>query len=175
MAPESTLTSPLGTPVYTPRDEDQGDLFVTPSRAGRLAPLVVGGIGAVIIIGGAILYGFGIIGAPVLYPTVAGPAAEPRWEPNPEFSKALGVQALQNLERVERVDTTAARQRNGSLLPAEQRPAKPGLTVSPPSPGERTNDRELWEPPVEPKPAPRNEVVPKAADPKRTVPNGYAK
>ena len=172
MPTQSTLTSPLGTPVYAPREEDR-DLFVSPSRATRIVPLVVGGIGAAIIAGGVILYAAGVIGAPVLSATEEGPDPEPRWEPNPDFSRALGVQALNNLERIEQREATV--ERGGSLLPPERRPERPGMTVSPPRGDERMNDRELWEPPVQPKAPEQKKDVPKAADPHRTLPNGFAK
>ena len=176
MPTHSTLTSPLGTPAYAPRREDERrDLFVSPSRATRILPLVIGGIGAVIIVGGAILYAVGAIGAPILYRTEVGPDPEPRWEPNAEFSKALGAQALNNLEGIERRDATAAREREGSLLPPEPRPVRPGMTVSPPRRDEIGNEKEMWEAPVQPKPPEQHKAVPKAADPHRTLPNGYAK
>jgi len=130
MPTRSTLTSPLGIPVDFPDQEDR-DVFANTSRASRIVPLVVGGIGAAIILGGSILYAAGVIGAPVLNPTEEVPSKEPSWEPNPEFSKALGVQALKKLEEYER---------RGKM----SRP--PGGT----------------------------EDIPKAADPQRAPPSGYA-
>ena len=173
MPTQSTLTSPLGTPVYAPdRDDRDRELYVSESRAGRIVPLVVGGIGAAIIAVGAVLYGAGVIGAPVLSATEEAPDPEPTWQPNPEFEKALGVQALKNLEDVERGPAVSTK---GSLLPKQPPPAAPGFTVSPPRSNDSPQgDREIWEPPLQPKPPEGSKPPPKAADPERTPPNGYA-
>ena len=175
MPTQSTLTGPFGTPVYPRRrPERERELYVTESRAGRIVPLVVGGIGAAIIAGGAVLYTAGVIGAPVLNPTEEAPAKEPAWQTNPDFEKALGVQALKNLEDIDRREPLGRKASKGSLLPPQPSPDRPGVTVSPPSRDESQDDREMWEPPVEPKPPEGKKEIPKAADPERTPPNGYA-
>ncbi len=175
MPTQSTLTSPLGTPVYAPGTDDrERDLYVSESRAGRIVPLVVGGIGAAIIALGAILYAAGVIGAPVLGATLEGPDPEPTWQPNPEFEKALGAQALKNLEQFDQREAVEHKTSPGSLLPKQPPPERPGITVSPPGKNDNPSDREIWEPPLQPKPPEGEKPPPKAADPQRTPPNGYA-
>jgi hypothetical protein len=173
MPTQSTLTSPLGTPIYAP-ERDEHELYVSPSRAGRIVPLVVGGIGAAIIAGGAILYAAGVIGAPLLNATQEGPDPEPAWQPSPNYEQSLGAQALQNLGDIERREAAAHRTSPGSLLPKQPPAEQPGVTVSPPRKDESPNDPEIWEPPLKPKAPQGEKPPPKAADPQPTPPNGYA-
>ncbi len=73
------------------------DVYPGTSSFSRVAPLFVAAIGAFVIVGGAILYGTGQIGGVPLSSTAALESKAPQWEPNPEFTRALGVLATKNV------------------------------------------------------------------------------
>jgi hypothetical protein len=159
--------------MYTPSEEERA--YVRPSRIGQIVPLVVGGIGLAIIAGGALLYAAGAIGAPELNEYTEDPQTEPRWQPNPDFSKSLGVLAINNVEEHEGRTATPERTDEGSLLPPERAPETPGTRVAPPRRDEDdSTEMDLWSPPVQPKVPEGTEELPRPADPLRVPPNGYA-
>jgi len=128
--------------IYSDDEREREFEYAGTSKTGRLVPFVVAGIGALVILGGGLLYAAGVIGAPLLAP---GPAPlsidKADWQPSPEYSRALVVQAEQRLgggratAQGSSAQTPNARPpaSSGSLIP-KTKPRQPsGMTVTPPT------------------------------------------
>jgi hypothetical protein len=150
-------------PTRTAHSPAEFELYAGQSRIGRIVPVAVAVIGAGVIVLGTALYAAGVIGAPLLQDGPPAAPIESNWEPNPEFSKALGVLALKHVDEAARVTSVSKAptrtEPSGSLLPRAPQSEPPGLTV---------------EPPVRPKPPEGTEDLPAAAEPE-APPSGYVR